>query len=146
MPPDSGTGRATGPVSPSPPVTSHPTPAPTTAPIVIPPPAVAPGELAIAPQSGRPGTVIALSAGSCARPANWSGGEIYYGLSDPRAGNDPVEGRRWWTAAEPWKGQLTVPALPPGKYWVWANCFASNPGTGQWERFYLYPSVAFDVT
>jgi hypothetical protein len=143
--PDPGSGRNAGPAPTSPPATSQPPPATTPPPIVVPPPPPAPGQLAIAPQSGPPGTVIKLSAGACGRPAGWSGGEIYYGLNDPRAGTDPVKGERWWTAPEPWPGQLTVPALPPGEYWVWANCYASNGGTS-WEMFYLYPSVAFYVT
>jgi TIR domain len=142
--PDSGAGRTAGPAPTSPPITSQPPPAtPPAPPIVVPPPAVPAGQLTIAPQSGRPGTVITLSAGACGRPADWTGGEIYFGLSDPQ-GNDAATGERWWTGAEPWQSQLTVPALPPGQYWVWANCFASNPSTG-WEMFHLYPSASFNV-
>lgn len=146
---DTGTGRASGPGPASPPTTPPPappaTPATTTATTIGQKPTVAAGQLAIAPQSGPPGTVITLSANACARPAGWSGGEIYYGLNDPRATKDVADGRRWWTASEPWQGQLTVPALPSGEYWVWANCYASTP-TSQWEMFYLYSSVAFRVT
>ncbi len=137
-----GGGQTPGPVTTSPATTARRT-TPSTTTTTPAPPIVAPGQLAVTPQSGGPGTVINLSAGACTRPAGWSGGEIYYGLSG--AGTDAATGKRWWTAPEPWKGQLTVPALPSGEYSVWANCYAWDDSASRWERFYLYQPITFRV-
>lgn len=70
---------------------------------------------------------------------------IYTGLSsDP--GGDAVKSERPWPGDVPWKSQLTVPAVSPGEYWAWANCYAWDPGASEWKMFYLYPSLAFQVT
>jgi hypothetical protein len=149
-------GRVTGATSPaptSPPATSAPTtvsrPASTTttAASAPPPPPPQVARFTISPTSGPVGTTITISADACARPSGWTSGEIYFGLADPNASPDapdPVTGKHAWAPDASWHGQLVVPPLPPGEYWVYANCYATDLA-GAWSPFYEYPSTDFFV-
>jgi hypothetical protein len=90
---------------------------------------------------------VKLSAGGCTRPDGWTGGVIYFGMNDPRAGQDPVKGQRGWVSSSTaWQDQLVIPSgLAPGSYWVWANCYGSDP-SGTVGEFYYYESQEFVVT
>jgi hypothetical protein len=101
--------------------------------------------LRLEPTSGPPGTPIKVSGEPCPRPDGWQGGEISIGLSDPE-NTDPDTGAAEFIQGESWSGELTIPDNAPSeRMGVWAECWAEDP-EGDWNKFYGYPTVLFEVT
>jgi hypothetical protein len=102
--------------------------------------------LRIEPTSGPAGTTIEVSGEPCPpRPDGWGGGEVSLGLNDPENKN-PDTAVAELIPGESWRDVLTIPANAPSEpYGVYALCYANDP-EGDWNKFYEYPTVPFEVT